>query len=394
MELNKGQKEAIDRATRFYKQGDYQLFEISGPAGSGKTTIIKEIVSRINLDLKSEVLFMAYVGQATLVLRMKGLYSKTIHSSIYDVEEVPVYENGKLIIGSDGVIKTKIIFKKKPIIDPNVKLIIVDEAPMVPEDLKKDILSYGIPVIALGDLDQLPPVIGNTSFLTEPDVILTEVMRQAEDNPILHLAELARAGKDIPTGKYGPRCYVFDEMKLSDNILAKLDIIICGKNQTRTDINNYMRHDVFKYDTDLPVMNDKVLCKKNNWKIAVDDINLVNGLDGIVTSPIDMSSMGGGSFKMDFKPIFMNNGFKDISVDYEYFIDRVHNNNKERYFNTANKFEYGYSRTCHSAQGSQYISELVIEEMLNPATHRNWLYTAITRCMEFLILVKRKKKIY
>ena len=84
-------------------------------------------------------------------------------------------------------------------------LIIIDECSMVDEELGRDLLSFGRPVLVLGDPAQLPPVKGGGFFTEgEPDVMLTEVHRQAKDNPIVHLSMQVREGGRLepgPTGK-------------------------------------------------------------------------------------------------------------------------------------------------------------------------------------------------
>lgn len=391
IKLNKGQITAIALSVDWYLKKSKQVFELTGPAGSGKTTIIMEMVKKIGLDIRTEVLFMAYIGQATLVLRRKDLYAKTIHSSIYETDEVPKLDDNKMpIIDKFGNVVTVMRFKKRNVIDDMVRLIVVDEASMVPPSIKEDLLSFGIMIIAVGDLNQLPPVMGNPAFLQNPDVTLTEVTRQAKGDPIVALSEMARTGKDIPLGKYGPRCYVIEEHQLTDKMILLADIIICGRNATRTKFNKYIRRNILKYETDLPVMGDKVLCRKNNWNIELDGINLVNGLSGIITSPIDYSAISTNTFNIDFRPQFMNNTFKNITCDYEYFMDVYNNQKKDHYMSKANKFEYAYAITCHSSQGSQYDSVIVYEELLNKEYHSNWLYTAITRAVKFLIVVKAK----
>ncbi len=66
---------------------------------------------------------------------------------------------------------------------------------MVDAELGRDLLSFGKPVLVLGDPAQLPPVRGG-GFFTEadPDVMLTEVHRQAADNPIIQMSMLVREG--------------------------------------------------------------------------------------------------------------------------------------------------------------------------------------------------------
>ena len=50
------------------------------------------------------------------------------------------------------------------------------------------------------------------------------------------------------------------------------------------------------------------------------------------------------------------------------------------------ELEYGYAITCHKSQGSECKKVLVIEEVLHSAHHKRWLYTAVTRASEILVL--------
>ena len=75
---------------------------------------------------------------------------------------------------------------------------------MVDEELGRDLLSFGRKVLVLGDPAQLPPVKGGGFFTeAEPDVMLTEVHRQAADNPIIRLSMAIREGGQIERGIYG-----------------------------------------------------------------------------------------------------------------------------------------------------------------------------------------------
>ncbi len=75
-------------------------------------------------------------------------------------------------------------------------LVVIDECSMVDADLGNDLLSFGVPVLVLGDPAQLPPLRGGGFFTeAEPDVMLTEVHRQAEGDPMsIWRCACARAG--------------------------------------------------------------------------------------------------------------------------------------------------------------------------------------------------------
>ncbi|MBK8246331.1 MAG: hypothetical protein IPK85_02825 [Gemmatimonadetes bacterium] len=73
---------------------------------------------------------------------------------------------------------------------------------MVNEKMAKDLIAKGVPILAVGDPGQLPPVEGKPGF-GEPTYVLTEIMRQAAENPIIQLAHAVRNGESLRPGKYG-----------------------------------------------------------------------------------------------------------------------------------------------------------------------------------------------
>lgn len=392
--LNQGQSDARAKLVMWWKTKFKQTFKLQGPAGTGKTTCIYSMMAEVGLDVRTEVLFITYVGKATIPLRMNGLQGKTIHSTIYDfgMERV-MDEQGNFKVGRDDRYMTKPTFRKRRSLGPNIKLIVVDEAGMVPDDMKRDLESFGVPIIAIGDEDQLPPVFGKSSFITNPDAVLWEIVRQKEGDPIITLADMARKGVDIPVGVYGPRCIVVDEDAMKYNwIFNKSNIVICGKNKTREQINDRVRYDIKGYRSHFPMVGETMVCRKNNWKETVDDIPLINGLFGTVEY-VYRETFNGNRVHIDFQPDFMEDDyFAHIPMDYNYLTMPMKDKANYRY-GDGNRFEYGYASTCHLVQGSQYGSVMVLEEKIGDELfHRKWLYTAITRAQHTLILVKRKEK--
>lgn len=394
IELNKGQMDAKKKLVRWWISHTQQTFKLQGPAGTGKTTIIFSLIDEIGLDVRTEVLFVTYVGKATLPLRRSGLQGKTIHSTIYDfgIERV-VNEKGQFVLGSDDRYKVKSTFRKRKHLGHNIKLIVVDEAGMVPDDMKRDLESFGLPIIAIGDEDQLPPVFGKSSFIKNPDARLWEIVRQKQGDPIIELADMARKGIDIPVGVYGPRCIVAEDEVMTHNwIFNKSNIVICGKNKTREDINNRIRYDIKGYRSEFPMVGETLVCRKNNWKECMDDIPLINGMFGTVEH-VYRETFNGKKVHIDFQPDFIDDDyFPDIALDYTYLTMPMKEKANYRY-GDGNRFEFGYASTCHLVQGSQYGAVMVLEEKIGDEDfHRKWLYTALTRAQHTLLLIKRKPK--
>lgn len=383
--LNPEQVEAVNKSSYWFEKQYKQVFEISGPAGSGKTTIVRLLIEKMGLG-PDEVLFMAYVGKAAMALARQGNFAKTIHSSIYDRIETPKTDENGNIIKKDGRIVYNVKFVKKPFLPAHIKLLVIDEGSMANKQIAEDVLSFGLPVLVLGDLNQLPPVFGDPFFLINPDIVLTQIMRQAEDDPIIYLSQLAIKSKKIDIGKYGPRCFVIDKESITDNMLVKSDIVICGKNKTRDRMNKHVRENIYKIDDPYPVKGEKMICRLNNWsKVIEDNIFLINGLIGYVQDTY-LETYDKKSICIDFRPEFLdNNYFEKIQIDYEYIF--LPYEKKKNWKSFYNKFEFANAITAHLAQGSQYGKVFVYDEKIGDKDYyRKWLYTAITRAMYGLIL--------
>ena len=398
MTLNEDQQKALSKFAKWYKDFNKptkcvrEWFEISGAAGTGKTTLAKHLFTNVGID-DDDILYVAYVGKATMALARNGLRAKTIHSAIYNIrwkrrtrDEIVDEEDD--FIGDD---KYRGGFVLKPNLGPNVKAIVVDEGSMVPEKIANDLLSFGLPVIVLGDLNQLPPVMGNPFFLQSPDVILTKIMRQAEDSPIIRLSQDILHKKMIRPGEYDStdKLHIIDERRDGVRVdFDSFDAVIVGKNKTREMYNTYIRENVYKRYGDIQ-LGDKLICRKNNWDYFTrEGIFLINGLVGIVTD-IDHERSTKKFLNIELLPEGFKDRFYDIKLDRKMF--KVPISMKREAMNPFSKydlFEYAYAITCHLSQGSQYNNIFVKYENMYSADYcRKWLYTAVTRAIERMTLV-------
>ena len=391
IDLNTDQVYALYDLENWWNTQNKQVIEVSGAAGTGKTTLIKYFIDRLELKMEN-VLFVAFMGKAAVQMARTGLPAKTIHSAIYDyVESIARDEDGKMIIKSNG--KPKIIhrFELKDHLSKKIKLIVVDEGSMVDPNIGRDLLSFNIPVVVLGDLNQLPPVFGDPFFLKEPDIILKQIMRQAENDPIVWLANQVLDGNELKPGVYGNSA-VIRKSDITDFNLKKADMIITGTNKLRYNINQYMRESIKGIKKlEYPHVNEKVICKKNNWDHSLgDNIYLMNGLTGFVDT-IYRESYNKKSMKMDFRPDFSKKIFRGIEFDYKhmYSVPGTTNETDSNPYNFLyDKFEYGYAITTHSSQGSSWENVLYFHEpFLSGDDNKKLLYTGITRASKSVVIV-------
>ena len=384
IELNTQQLQASYMAQRWWNSATSQVFEISGAAGTGKTTLVRYIMDALEIDL-DEVLFLAFMGKAATVMAKNGLPAQTIHSAIYDVEKVPkIGEDGQYERYQNGKVKKQLKFILKDRIKKGVRLIVVDEGSTVNEKLATDLLSFGIPVIVLGDLNQLPPVMGKPFFLQDPDVILTQVMRQNENNPIIYLSQKVLKNEPLHVNVYGSSA-VIDRRSLEDHNFVNADIVLTGTNKLRHAVNDLFRTKYFPdLSPDFPSIGEKVICVRNNWDCHVDGIYLTNGITGYI-SHISKEDYKKKTINIDFRPDFMRRSFRDIPILYDHLfrLDAGKPMDPAESF-VGNPFEFAYAVTVHKSQGSQWNKVLFLTEKMGQPddVYKKFLYTGITRAVE------------
>ena len=299
-------------------------------------------------------------------MRSKGCHSaSTIHSLIYRAresgEETPSFE----------------LWNDAPA--SKAKLIIIDECSMVDTEMARDLMSFGVPLLVLGDPAQLPPISGGGFFTdAEPDAMLTEVHRQAQDDPIVRLSMEIRAGNPLTQGQYG-ETQVVRRDALDPKRVLDADQVLVGRNVTRRAYNARLRERRGFADA-LPMAGDKLVCLRNNRRKGLFN----GGLWMVKERPKPRRQI----IRMHLKPDEdLGERLIKVSVRPECFTGAIEEFDWPQR-KAYDEFDFGYVLTVHKAQGSQWDDVVLFDESgAFPDNRDRWLYTGVTRAAKRLTIV-------
>ncbi|MEO1703251.1 MAG: ATP-dependent RecD-like DNA helicase [Pseudomonadota bacterium] len=375
MQFSPQQDDALIAVSTWMKSGHTQVFRLFGYAGTGKTTLAKHFAEGVDGDVQ----FAAFTGKAAQVMRAKGASNaKTIHSLIYRPRGEEEVEDA--VSGKKGMAPTFAINRQSDV--TKAKLIVVDECSMVDEQLGRDLLGFGMPVLVLGDPEQLPPISGGGFFTdAEPDFLLTEIHRQAAENPITRMAMDVREGNELIYGDYG-EAKIISKQDLQTEEVQDADQVLVGINRTRRRFNQRLR-ELRGFDTPYPQSGDKLVCLRNDpkkgllngslWQVMTSSKQTAKPGINLLVAPDDGDNDRGAA-----KIKLLKQAFEAPDEEIAWQL-------KKRY----DDFDFGYALTVHKAQGSQWDNVVLFDESYAFRDMRQrWLYTAVTRAAERLTIVK------
>lgn len=304
----------------------------------------------------------------------------------------------------DCVVDEQLRWEDRPYLTGACDLLVLDESSMVSEEDVARLRAFGVPLLLVGDHGQLPPVKAKMNPWTmKPDVSLTENHRQANDTSgIVDVALAFRDGQKPPVGTYGDgRTVVVPRTGAGVSELLNPEryqgegvsrpAIICPWNKLRANVNK-------RFHGAGPVRpGDQV-------------VSLSRCLAPLVRNPLGPGATMATLDLGDTVPVF--NGQTgvvmavlatraktcDLVVNVEgagqVLVTNVANDQFGRAAQLAlnerpvgaRLWDYAYAITAHKAQGSEWDNVLVLEE--GPQDYARWMYTAVTRARERLVVVR------
>jgi exodeoxyribonuclease-5 len=353
IDLSADQQHALDAILdwRHRVRGEDPHLTLGGYAGTGKTTLVSVLVERL-----PGVACAALSGKAAHVLRSKGVDARTVHSLIYYPHRTP----------------RGVQYRRRRYLD-GVETNIVDEASMIDHVLFRDLMSFGVPTLFVGDHGQLGPVGTDAGLMADPHLRLERIHRQAQNNPILRLAAAFREGRerDVPrpwADKAG-RLRVANRADFHRFVAPGVQIV-CGYTKTRHAVNARVR--AMLGFAHLVQPGDRLICLKNNRTFGIFNGQqfVVQDVEGEHGRSVDLAVVtdDGRTFTL---PCLKAQFGRDVIQDFR---------SKEVVL-----MDYGNCLTAHKAQGSEWDAVVVLEQIAQQWDARRWRYTAATRAKHRLI---------
>ena len=370
----------------------------AGFAGTGKSTVLSVFAANTTLL----VAYIAFTGRASSILKRKlkacGVTTTTDTSKENRHSQLP------LCTTIHGLLYKPVVdqeteelrgFEKRTKLDRAYDIIVIDEASMVSDEMLADLKVHGVPILAVGDHGQLPPVMSSGSCVQNPDLRLEKIHRQAADNPIIKLSRRLRKFGDLHEKYCDGKRVVYRSKSELNAVLAEADVrnlgtgILCWMNRSRVMLNGRARRAIGLEGA--PKAGELVIALKNKPPVY-------NGMRGVlVGDAIEPSDADACPWYLRANIQFPDEGlFGEPHVlcasqfNREVVFKDVEELRKEgidvRAMSMAGEFyDFGYALTVHRSQGSSFKHAIVfLDRKVEPESEdwRRWIYTAVTRASE------------
>lgn len=411
---------------------DYPVCAIGGYAGTGKTTILKELGerylnirfvtpthkaaavlrSKLPAELKRKVNTyhqLIYLPKPTFTCTLSGLQMKALPSCGCEdgdaCEHTPMFEpcrRHEAYPDKDGSYACKaqehLEFEKREYIEGHIPLIVVDEASMLAEQEVNDLRSYGIPVLLVGDHGQLPPVKAPMNrWIKTPKLLLTVNHRSGEASGIPEAADDARASGILNARCYGSSVQVLSQADPRVPALlerfkpdARARVVLCQYNRTRSQLNEVF-HEQY---------GDEPLCEGERLISLqrIDNATVINPVNG---EALGETRIFNGTLatvrridkispRFIYAVLELDNdwrGKEGVHVLVKMAAEQLGAADKlplDRKPRDASCWDYAYALTVHRSQGSEFNQVIVLQETKGD---KRSLYTAVTRAKEGLVVL-------
>lgn len=376
IQLAQKQKEAIKACLH------HGVLVLTGGPGTGKTTVIKGILSILKAQ-GLKIRLAAPTGRAAKRLsETTGQKALTIHRLL---EANNLAQDDNLQLGFSKDIDDQL----------DADVIILDEVSMVDIVLMHHFLNAvpdGCRIILVGDTDQLPAV-GPGSVLKDiirsqkvPAIRLDEIFRQAQTSMIIQNAHIINAGR-LPDLRKQYSDFVFYELNDDTSITQKI-LDLCTKD---------LPHEGFDVLKDV-----QILSPMHRFLCGVENLNLMLQEQLNPKKNQDELKYSSQTFRVGDKVMHIRNNYqKNVFNGDIGFIQDVNNEKLTvDYFdhivtyekNELNELTLAYASSVHKSQGSEYKVVIIpLSTSHYIMLQRNLLYTAITRVKQKVIIIGSKK---
>jgi exodeoxyribonuclease-5 len=310
---------------------------------------------------------------------------------------------------------------RREALDRRYGLIIVDEASMVDDTMLRDLRTFRVPILAVGDHGQLPPVGGVGSLMKAPDLRLEKIHRQAEGNPIIALSKVIRETGRLPESM-SEGAVTLGRLRFVEQLIEEryadasperlLEMgLACYTNRRRVGLNTAARRarGTARNGRELPRKGEHVVCLRN-MKARNGAPPVFNGMRGRLSTdatPKQIKNYRGEGLGESEVHLVGDIEFPEDEIDARSYEMLRAQFGREKTFAAPEElqreagissfamagalFDFGYAMTTHKMQGSQYDDLVVCAERPGPVSDedwRKWLYTACTRAASKLTVLR------